>query len=117
MARRFRIGLIALAAFVCAVGAAVWWAARSETALAWITTRLERFSDGRLRIESPRGSLIGTIGAARVVYADADVRVTATEVVLDLRLAAVVLRPAAAAAGGAPAVLTHGWSRRGPAGG
>jgi translocation and assembly module TamB len=90
MARRFRIGLIALAAVVCAVGAAVWWAARSETALAWITARLESFSDGRLRIESPRGSLIGTIGAARVVYADPDVRVTATEVVLDLRLAALL---------------------------
>ena len=90
MARRFRIGLIALAALVCALGAAVWWAARSETALGWITARLEGFSDGRLRIESPRGSLIGTIGAARVVYADADVRVTATEVVLDLRLAALL---------------------------
>jgi hypothetical protein len=83
MARRFRIGLIALAALVCALGAAAWWAAQSETALAWITARLEGFSGGRLRIESPRGSLIGTIGAARVVYADPDVRVTATEVVLD----------------------------------
>ena len=90
MSRRFRIGLIALAAVVCAVGAAVWWAARSETALAWITARLEGFTGGRLRIESPRGSLVGTIGATRVVYADADVRVTATEVVLDLRLAALL---------------------------
>ncbi len=101
MARRFRIGLIALAAVVCAVGAAVWWAARSETALAWITTRLERFSDGRLRIESPRGSLIGTIGAARVVYADPDVRITATDVSLDLRLAALLRERLEASALGA----------------
>ena len=87
MARRYRIGLIALAAVVCALGAAAWWAARSETALAWVTARLEGLSGGRLRIESPRGTLLGPIGAARVVYADPDVRVTATEVELDLRLA------------------------------
>jgi translocation and assembly module TamB len=93
MTRRYRIALIALvalAAVVCALGAAAWWAARSETAFAWITARIEGFTGGRLRIESPRGSLAGTIGASRVVYADADVRVTATEVALDLRLGALL---------------------------
>ncbi len=88
MARGYRIGLVTLAAVVCALVAAAWWAARSETALAWLTTRLEGLSGGRLRIESPRGTLLGRIGAARVVYADPDVRVTVTEVELDLRLAA-----------------------------
>ena len=90
MRRRTRIGLLALAALVCALGAGAWWAAQSETALAWITARLEGFSGGRLRIESPRGSLAGTIAAARVVYADEDVRVTATDVALDLRLMALL---------------------------
>jgi translocation and assembly module TamB len=48
--------------------------------------RLEGLTGGRVRIESPRGSLLGPIRAARVIYADEDVRVTATEVALDLRL-------------------------------
>ena len=90
MTRRGRLWLLALAALVCALGAAAWWAARSETALAWVTARLEGITGGRVRIESPRGSLAGTIAAARVVYFDADVRVTATEVALDLRLMALL---------------------------
>jgi translocation and assembly module TamB len=90
MGRRGRAGLIALVALVLALAGGVWWAARSETAFAWIAARLERFTDGRLRIESPRGSLLGVIGAARVVYADADVQVTVTEVELDLRLTALL---------------------------
>jgi translocation and assembly module TamB len=85
--RRF---LLLLVAAVCALGLAAWWAARSQTALEWVAARLEAFTDGRLRIESPSGSLASTIRASRVVYADEDVRVTVTDVALDLRLASLV---------------------------
>ncbi len=81
-----RRGLPVALAVVAALAAGTWWATRSETALAWAVARLEGLAGGRLRIESPRGSLAGTIAAGRVVYADEDVRVTATEVALDLRL-------------------------------
>jgi hypothetical protein len=58
--RRF---LLLLVAAVCALGLAAWWAARSQTALEWVAARLEAFTDGRLRIESPSGSLASTIRA------------------------------------------------------
>jgi translocation and assembly module TamB len=86
MRRGVRISLGALAALLGALAIGAWWAAQSETALGWATARIEGAAGGRLRIESPRGSLFGPIRAVRVVYADEDVRVTATEVAVDLRL-------------------------------
>ena len=86
MRRGLLLALTVGAALAGTLAAGAWWAARSETAAAWVAARLEGLAGGRLRIESPRGSLAGTIAAARVVYADEDVRVTATEVALDLRL-------------------------------
>jgi translocation and assembly module TamB len=86
MRRGLLISLGVLAALVGALAGAAWWAAHSEAALAWAAARIEGATGGRLRIESPRGALAGPIRAARVTYAEANVRVTANEVALDLRL-------------------------------
>jgi translocation and assembly module TamB len=90
MRRGLLVSLVLLAALLCALAGGAWWAARSETALAWVMARLEGVTGGRLRIESPRGSLLGPIRAARVTYADEDIHVTATEIALDLRLRALL---------------------------
>jgi translocation and assembly module TamB len=104
MKRGLLIALVLVAVLAGALAVGAWWAARSETALAWGVARLEGLAGGRLRIESPRGSLAGTIGAARVVYADEDVRVTATNVTLDLRLRALLDRRLEANSAGAQSV-------------
>lgn len=104
MRRGLLFALVFLAVLAAALAAGAWWAARSETALAWVVARLEGVAGGRLRIESPRGSLAGTIGAARVVYADEDLRVTATAVSLDLRLRPLLDRRLAANSVGARSV-------------
>lgn len=98
MRRVLLVSSVALTILVGALAAGAWWAARSETALAWVVARLEGLADGRLRIESPRGSLLGPIRAARVAYADEGMRVTATEVTLDLRLRPLLGRRLEAAA-------------------
>ena len=54
MRRRTRILFVTIVALFAALVAGAWWAAQSETALAWITARLEELSGGRLR--TPRSA-------------------------------------------------------------
>ncbi|HMS79525.1 MAG TPA: hypothetical protein PKC20_08345, partial [Burkholderiaceae bacterium] len=75
-----------LAALVVLVAAAAGLAAwlGSESMLRSVVDRAARATDGRLEIESPTGSLLGTVRAARIVWSDAGTVVSADEVVIGL---------------------------------
>lgn len=100
--RRLRIALVGLAVLAGLVtallGAAASWLG-TESMLQSVVARAVAASGGRLEVESPTGSLLGTVRAARVRWADAGTvaEVDGLAVTLDWRgLAARRLRVASA---------------------
>jgi translocation and assembly module TamB len=67
--------LVVLGALVIALTGAAVWLASSEAALAWVVDRAVAASGGRLEATGVRGTLLGSITAERIAYADPTIRV------------------------------------------
>ena len=90
--RLFWTAAVLLAIAVAGGGLAAAWFAGSEGTLAWLAARAVAAAGGRLEIVDPRGSLAGTVRAARLRYEDEDFRITAQEVAFEPVLVAALVR-------------------------
>lgn len=63
-----------------AAAAALGWLLATESGLRWAVGRIEAASGGRLKIETPRGTLAAVVTAERIAYADAGLRLEARRV-------------------------------------
>jgi translocation and assembly module TamB len=89
--RRLRIAALGLVGLALACVAAVSWVG-SGSALSLLAERAALATDGRLSIESPEGSLLGTVRAKRLVWHDGPLTVAVDDAVLSVRWFALAQR-------------------------
>ena len=75
------IALVLLPLLLIVVGALAWlaWAHSTGRLLEWTVEQAQRATGGALTIESPTGSLLGELQAARIIWRDQDLEVIVDE--------------------------------------